>query len=95
MLAQYSPLRDVQRPVFSAHPPMLGPNIPRCVKHSKVPLNSNPPHFSPKKRNSSIKIHSLEEYFTCEVDQKGRNKGQTTGEIVRRPNRKYSVLANS
>jgi len=93
-MAQYNPSRDVQRPTFSARAPTLGPNIPVCVKHSKLPLNSNPLHFFPKKRTLSIKIHSLEEYITCVVGQWGRNKSQTTGEIVRQPDHKYSVPAN-
>jgi len=93
-MAQYNPSRDVQRPTFSARTPILGPNILVCVKHSKLPLNSNSPHFFPKKQNLSIKIHSLEEYITCGVGQWGRNKSQMTGEIVRQPNRKYSVPAN-
>ena len=63
--------------------PMLGPKIPTCIKHSKLAQNSNPPHFVPEMPNSSIENYSLEKYATWKVGQRGRNKGQTTGEIVR------------
>jgi len=74
---------------------MLGPNNPMCLKHSKLPLNSNLPRFVLEKQKLDIKNHSLEIYAPFKLDQKHRNKGQTTGEIVRRSNGKYSVYTNS